>query len=218
MKRLCNLVGLAAIVVLMLVSPLVQAQTATHPAEPGFDETAKQAAEARDAGRLEEAIGLYRKAVARQTDWSEGWWYLGTLLYDLDRYAEAAEALKSLVKLDPEGGAGLALLGLCQLKSAEYKEALLHLESGRKKGLGGNQQLGHVSRYHSAILFNKFGQFEAAFQILNALAMENPESTRITEALGISSLRLPYLPSELPEDKRAPVMIAGRAMAFPHRA
>ena len=181
--------------------------------QPAFDETARQAAEARDSGKLEEAIGLYRKAVARKADWAEGWWYLGTLLYDLDRYAEGADALKKLVKLEPEGGAGLALLGLCQFQVGEYQEALLHLEGGRKKGLGGNQQLSYVSRYHSAILFNKFAQFEAAFQILNGLAMENPDSTRITEGLGISALRLPYLPAELPEDKKVPVMMAGRAMA-----
>lgn len=183
-------------------------------AAPAFDETAKQAAEARDSGKLEHAIALYRKAVAQKPEWSEGWWYLGTLLYDLDRYAEAAEALKNLAKLEPNGGAGLALLGLCQFQTGEYKDALTHLERGRQKGLGGNQQLGYVARYHSAILFNKYGQFEAAFQILNGLAMENPDSNRITEGLGISALRLPYLPSELTEDKRTPVMMAGRAMAF----
>ncbi len=189
--------------------------SATKPGpEPAFEEISRQAESAREAGRLEEAIGLYRKALAQRPQWSEGWWYLATLLYDLDRYPEARDAFSRLTELEPNGGAGFALLGLCEFQTGDHGNALVHLEQGRRKGLGGNQDLSYVSRYHSAILFNRFGHFEAAFQILNGLAMENPESARITEGLGISALRLPHLPSELPEDTKVPVVKAGRAMAL----
>ena len=45
---------------------------------------AKEADAAREANRMPDAIALYRKGVAIKPYWEEGWWYLGTLYYDLD--------------------------------------------------------------------------------------------------------------------------------------
>ena len=57
------------------------------PASPaGFNVLAKEADAAREAGRLEEAIALYRKAVRLRPKWAEGYWYIGTSLYELGQY------------------------------------------------------------------------------------------------------------------------------------
>ena len=49
------------------------------------------------AGRIEEALGLYDKAVKLRPSWDEGHWYLGTLYYGLDRYAEARDAFRRVI-------------------------------------------------------------------------------------------------------------------------
>src|SRR5690348_12997740 len=66
-----------------------------------FDSIASQAARARDSENLEEAAKLYRAAVQLRPEWAEGWWYLGTISYDLGHLPEAVEALSKLTKLSP---------------------------------------------------------------------------------------------------------------------
>jgi hypothetical protein len=48
------------------------------PETPEFKKIAAEAAAAREANRLDEATGLYVKAVTIKPDWSEGWFHLGT--------------------------------------------------------------------------------------------------------------------------------------------
>ncbi len=71
------------------------------PAVSTFDRKSNQANAARQAGRLEEAIALYRDALRLKPEWTEGRWYLGTSYYELDRYAEAAAAFKRLLASEP---------------------------------------------------------------------------------------------------------------------
>ena len=49
-----------------------------------FSTLSTRADAAREAGRLDEAVPLYRKALAVRPTWKEGWWALGTILYDQD--------------------------------------------------------------------------------------------------------------------------------------
>ena len=58
---------------------------------PSFAELAQRASAARDANRIEEAIDLYRQATQIRPKWDAGLWYMGTLLYESDRF-EAARA------------------------------------------------------------------------------------------------------------------------------
>ena len=44
---------------------------------------------------MDDAIRCYRSALKLQPHWAEGWWYLDTLNYDADNYAEAIPALQS---------------------------------------------------------------------------------------------------------------------------
>ena len=52
-----------------------------------FTTLSARAEAAREAGRLDEAVSLYRKALALRPTWKEGWWALGTILYEQDAHA-----------------------------------------------------------------------------------------------------------------------------------
>jgi predicted Zn-dependent protease len=68
-----------------------------------------------------------------------------------------------------------------------------------------------VVRYHSAILMTRMEQFESAYEALQQFVYQNNTSPKVVEALGLSILRMRYLPSEYPPAKREIVMLAGRA-------
>lgn len=215
-------------VVLTVAGGALQAQSGAPSAKPSavdaskprtrsvatFSQVARRAAAARESSRLEEASGLYQQALGMRDSWTEGWWYLGTIYYELDRYAEARDALRRLVSLKPDGGAGWALLGLCEFELREYERALANLQRGRSLGLGGNAELIAVTRYRTALLLTRSEQSELALEILAAFAREQEESPTLVEALGLAVLRMPLLPSELPGDKRELVLRAGRAFFF----
>ena len=166
-----------------------------------------QADEAREAGRLEDAIELYRKAVAAKPDWVEGWWYLATLLYDRDRYAEAVPAFKRVTVLQPQAGAPFVMLGLCEFKVGNYDDALGHIHKGQQIGVGENQDLSISMRYHLGMLLLLKGDYETAQNLFSALSYENLNREDLIIAHGLAVLRLPMLPSQVTPDYRDREMI-----------
>ena len=62
-----------------------------------FSSLAAEAEAAREGGDLEKAVPSYRKALTIRPDWREGWWALGTILYDQDAHADAARAFRRLL-------------------------------------------------------------------------------------------------------------------------
>ena len=57
-------------------------------------------------------------------------------------------------------------------------------------------------------------QYDQAIQVLNEFAVEGNDNPRVIEAFGLSALRMPMLPDEVPGAKRELVMMAGRAQYF----
>src|SRR5215813_13247610 len=132
--------------------PAAQPKGAQAKTQANFDQLKAKADEAREAGRLEDAIELYRKAVAAKPNWVDGWWYLATLLYDRDQYAEAVPAFKRVTALQPQAGAPFVMLGLCEFKVGDYDSALGHIHKGQQMGVGANQDLSISMRYHLGML------------------------------------------------------------------
>jgi tetratricopeptide (TPR) repeat protein len=190
--------------------PRAPQQSSARP-DPAFDQVVKLGDEARLSGRLDEALTLYTKALAIQPKWTEGWWNVGAILYEKDRYPEARDAFRNVVALDPQRGTAWGLLGLCEFQTREYERAGGSLMRGRSLGFGGNQELESVVRYHAALLYIRYGQFEVAFEILAEFIRVGNESPKVIEAFGLALLRMPFLPAELPADKREEVLIAGQA-------
>ena len=179
--------------------------------EAAFNDLVKRADAAREAERLEEAGPLYTQALKLKPQWIEGWWYVGTLLYEKDFYADARDAFRNLVALDAKNGPAWAMLGLCEFQTREYPRAIISLQRGRVLGITGNPELASVTRYHTALLYIRIEQFELAFDILREFLREGYEAPKIVEAFGLTMLRLAYLPNEVPAEQRDAVPIAGRA-------
>jgi tetratricopeptide (TPR) repeat protein len=177
-----------------------------------FDRVSKQAAEARAQNRIPDAIGLYRQAVKMRPSWPEGWWFLGELLYDQDKYPEARDALRRLVSLDHKTGPGFALLGLCEYQTKEYGKALDHINAGRRLGLGDDPQAKRVVLYHAVLLLTRFQQYESALQVLEKVLKAGEAGPAVIEAAGLAGLRRPILPEDLPPADKDLVDKAGRAV------
>ena len=180
-----------------------------------------RAAAARDAGKLEEALTLYRSALAERPEFNEGRWYVGTLLYELDRYGEAKEMFSEVVRREPAHAGALGMKGLCEFELREYDAALVDLLQARKMGVARSPGIASVVRYHAAILLTRAGEFEVANQILVDFVADGTETPAVIEALGLNVLRMPMLPSEAPAEARDRILLAGRAgyaMAARHAA
>lgn len=184
------------------------------PETPEFKKFAAEAAAAREANRLDEAIGLYVQAVTIKPDWTEGWWYLGTMSYELDRYEQARDAFRRVLFRNDQDPAAVAFLGLSEFQLRSYDASLSNLLRARSLGIGKHKDLAPVVRYHAAIQLTRMAQYDQALQLLNEFAVEGNDNPRVIEAFGIAVLRLPMLPAELPPTRRELVMMAGRAQYF----
>ena len=210
---------LALVLALLSAIPASRRETALGAAgrppaatpQADFDTLRRRADEARTAGQVGEAVEWYTQAIAMQPSWSEGHWYLGTIYYDADRHRECRDAFARVVELEPEHGAAWAFRGLCEFKLAEYAPALEHLTRANDLGVGDDASFLAVVGYHRAILLARFEQFERALDLNAGFIRGGNTGSTIVEALGITLLRLPLLPSEVPREKREIVELAGRA-------
>ena len=116
-----------------------------------FPALAKQADQARDAHQLEKAVDLYQRAVKLKPAWQEGWWNLGSIAYDLDRFDQCAVAFRRLSSLKPDGAPVWTMLGLCEFNLHHYGpavEALTHVE---EMGFQENTELSNAARLRMAL-------------------------------------------------------------------
>jgi tetratricopeptide (TPR) repeat protein len=155
---------------------------------PNFATLSQRAAEARDADRLEEAVALYAKALARQPKWKEGWWSLGTIEYDQDHYAKAAHDFEKLIALDSANGTAHAMLGLCQFELAKDELALKNLLKAEQLGVIKDEQVRHVALYHLGVLQLRSRKFGDAKETLDQLAKDRIRTKELITALGLAAL------------------------------
>jgi tetratricopeptide (TPR) repeat protein len=191
-------------------APKARGSASPKAPDTTFERVAKAADDERTAGHLEQAVGLYQQALKARPSWTEGRWYLATILYSLERFAEAREAFLRVVGPRPDDGRAWAFKGLCEFELRNYDRAVSDLQRAELLGIPG-RELYHVATYHYGILLARYEQFEESLEYLSQLAREGNESISIAEALGLSILRMPFLPSEMPPQKREMVLMAGRA-------
>ena len=222
----------AQLLAVLLTAPATAAaQGSTPPPKPSpgaaaaprprasFDVLSAKAAAARVAGRLEEAAGHYKRALALRPAWAEGRLALATILFDLKRYPESREHLERLTRAGEGGGEAWALLGLTASRLGDYDSALTSLGRARSLEIASTEMRSRVL-YETALVLNRTGQHDAAFDVLRAYASEGQDSPTVIVAFGLSMLRLRQLPDEVPPDKRPMVLLAGRGgyhMARPRR-
>ena len=218
---ICAMIAAATLLVSGVVKPaLAQPQSkgrqpAKNPtrdqSNAAFDKAVKLGDQARQADQLGEALDHYGTALKIRPDWKEGWWNTGAILYEEDHYTEARDAFRKLVSLDANNGPAWGMLGLCEFQTHEYDRAIVSLLHGRSLGLSSNQELESVVRYHAALLYIHFEQFEIAFDVLYEFLRAGNNSPKVVQAFGLAILRMPYLDNEIPADKQDLVLMAGQA-------
>jgi tetratricopeptide (TPR) repeat protein len=172
----------------------------------------QQALDEGQAGKTEDAIRDFRRALEQRPDWKEGMWNLGMLEYGSDRFAAAKDTFQKVVDFAPGLGVAWSLLGLSEFETADYDHALAHLERAQSLGIK-DDDIARVSSYHLGILWVRAGQFEPASSLLLATFGAGIASPQAKIALGLAALRVPLLPSQLDPSREALVEAAGEAMA-----
>lgn len=179
--------------------------------EEEFARLKANAESARETENIPEAIGLYKQLVSLRPRWAEGWWYLGTLFYDADQFANAGKAFAQLTVLQPQNGPGWAMLGLCEYKFRMWASSSRHIGKALQLGLGGNPDLARVVRYHQALLLIRGGQFEEAQLLLKSFCLEDRQDKPVLEAFGLAILRIPKDIESLSAEDQEMVLQFGRA-------
>ena len=187
--------ALAGFAILLQLQPIfaqsaVSASGNSSAASDSFQALAQKADAARDAGHLDVAASLFRRAVALNPRWAEGWWSLGTLDYDANRYAAACEAFKRVIALDPKHGTAHAMLGLSEFELGNDEEALRNIEASKSLGIDEDSQLRQVVLYHEAILLQRASHFEGAGKALSSLCLSGIRSEDLAEIFGMTMLHL----------------------------
>lgn len=193
---------------------LASASAAPTSLPKGFPEIAQRADAARKADRMQDAIDLYGAGVRLYPRWKDGWWWLGSLLYDQDRFPEAQAALQHFVQLSPNPAPAYAFLGLCEYETHNYSKALSSFQIWARKGSPGTDQLINVAGFHWALLLTRQGHFVEALYLLTEQMQKIGGNAVLKEALGLASLRIPSLPEDYPADRREMVWLAGEAAMF----
>lgn len=191
-----------------MLTPRVLAGPAQNKSS-AFSQLAEAAKKANEENRLDEAKAFYRKALALRPRWKEGWWFLGTLEYDQDHYAEAALDFEKLIALDPANGTAHAMLGLCQFELNQDDPALKNLLKAEQLSIIKNEELRHVALYHMGFLELRMGKFGDAKETLDQLVKLGVRSKELTTALGLAVLLIK--PQQAPPEGTPGAFVVSRA-------
>ncbi|MGD0578958.1 MAG: tetratricopeptide repeat protein [Bryobacteraceae bacterium] len=199
----------------LILALLTLAPPAAAPTAAGlsFASLARQADEARDANRLDQALSLYRQAVKTKPDWDEGWWAIGTIAYDQDKYAECALAFRRFTALKPDFAPAWIMSGLCEYRLHHFASAYQSLLRADALGFQATPDLARAGRLHLVFLLTKNGNFERAIVLCTRLYRNTSITPEIAAAAGIAGLRRTWLPEEVPPADRPLVMAFGEALA-----
>jgi tetratricopeptide (TPR) repeat protein len=171
-----------------------------------------QATKARLAGRLDEAVATYKRALQANPAWGEGWYFLGTIQYERDQGRDCALSFSRFSALQPNVAAGHVMLGLCLFQATDYARSLASLLRAEKLGWPKAEDLADAARYHLILLYTRAGNFEKALEICTIFAQRVNFDPKIVEAAGIAALRREIFPTDLPSDDRDLVYRTGRAV------
>jgi tetratricopeptide (TPR) repeat protein len=177
-----------------------------------FEELAAQAAAAREANQLPQAIQLYQAALQLKPAWEEGWWFLGTLAYDSDQYEIGRQAFAEFVKLEDKAASGWAFLGLCESETGDYVHALEHVRRGLAIGTGLEPATEQVFRFHEALLLTRAGLFDQASPRFMPFVRRGVHDPTLIAGIGLTALREPLLPREIPAERRDLIAAAGQTV------
>jgi tetratricopeptide (TPR) repeat protein len=130
----------------------------------------------------------------------------------LDRYAECAPAFRKLAALKRDSAPAWTMAGLCEYKLHRYDAAFESLSQVERLKFQEPPELAQAARLHLALVLTKSGSFEKAIAVLTEMTRAGSKTPEAIAVAGIAGLRQPWLPTEVPEDKRELVFKLGDAM------
>lgn len=202
------------VVVPRLLLLLLFAVRAVAAVPATFDDISRQAAKAVAEDRTVDAIRLFQAGLKLRPAWKDGWWSLGTLLYDQDRFADAAPAFRRFLPLTAKRGAAYAFLALCEYETGDYDQSLKHFRSWASSGWPGTREMIDVAVFHFALLLTREGKFVEALYLLTPEVVKMGNTPALTEAMGLASLRMRNLPEDYTPQRREMIWLAGQAAAY----
>jgi tetratricopeptide (TPR) repeat protein len=189
-----------------------QTRVAAASAQISFRQLSEAADRARTENRDDEAIRLYKRALAVRPEWEQGLWYLGTLHYGREQYADARDVLRRFVALRPDAGPGWALLGMSEFQTRQYSRALDHLQRAMAQGMGDRADMVQSAFYFAAVVLTRLERYDDSMSMLLRMSSLNQDRQMLIEPAGLAALRMPLLPGEIPEDRRNMVRMTGEAV------
>jgi tetratricopeptide (TPR) repeat protein len=192
--------------------PMLAGQKSSAAPRQSLNQLLQAAEKARDDNHVDEAIRLFRRALSKQPESEQALWYLGTLLYEKEQYAEASDGLRKFVSIRSDAGPAWALLGLSEFQLREYPRALDHLQHAMLLGMGDRTDLVQAVFYDVAVMLTRAERFDDSTDMLLKMLASGPPDPTLVEPAGLAGLRLPLLPAELPPDRRELVSLAGQAL------
>lgn len=175
-----------------------------------FEQLARRAGTVLDADPAE-AVGLYREALSIRPAWVEGWLYMGAALHRLERFAEAAHALRKGLELAPRFGTAWALLAMCEAELDNGEQALVDFAKAEQLGLGANLGFEIAARVRMARLLVSEGRFDEAMGKMFPLSKRNVNHPAIEEIMGLAALAVDRDSAALTPERREIVALAGKA-------
>jgi tetratricopeptide (TPR) repeat protein len=176
-----------------------------------FSDVAAKAMAARDANDLPAAIELYQQALKLNSQWPDGWWFLGSLQYGTGAYSEARDALSHYLELNPNAAPALAMRGLCEFETGDYPQSLKDIEHALALGAANQPHNEKILRYHEALLLTRTGRFEAALRNYAFFSHDEDPNPELLLAIGLAGLRVPLLPRELKAGQQELYISSGKA-------
>lgn len=199
----------AAIALLLSITSIAAGQASTQ----SFEDLTRSAQEAYNAQHDDDAARLYAEAVKLKPDFAQGWWAIGMIDYQHDRYPECRDALTRMVALDATAAPGFALLGLCEFRTRQYDLSFQHLKTAHMlvpvREAGG--PLLDMANFHLVMLLTQQGAFELAQDVAIQVALKHRDNPDMMFAAGLACLRMSILPEEVPQNQRQVVAMAGKA-------
>lgn len=205
---------LSMVAVVPFLALLLAAGPATTQGSRTFGQVAREADVARSSDQGQRAIDLYREGLKLHPAWSEGWWDLGSLLYDEDRFPEAEIAFQRFVATTRKPAPAYAFLGLCEYETKDYDRSLQHFRTWASQGWAGTPELIDVAMFHFGLLLSREGRFVEALYLFTTEVQRRGRSPALAEAMGLASLRMRSLPGEYPAEQREMVWLAGNSAVY----
>jgi predicted Zn-dependent protease len=113
--------------------------------------------------------------------------------------------------MNPELGLGWAMLGMSEFELRDYSRALDHLQRAMAVGMGDQKDIAQSVFYYVACLQTRFELFDDSMRLMIAMVKSGQDSKPLVEPLGLAALRLPFLPEDIPADRRYMIRSAGEA-------